>query len=132
MPLIIQSILVLKKKLWAPLPIPYEHWQKRLAETKPFLYIFDDTLIGFIELLPTGYIDCFYVKPEYQGNSVGKNLLIYVIKMAESNGIKTLTVNASIIVKPLFEKFNFVLKSKNEHRRGNEILINYTMSLSLI
>lgn len=50
---------------WAGLSIDYKLWEKRLEETKPFLAIINNQLVGFAEFY-NDYIDCFYVDYKFQ------------------------------------------------------------------
>jgi putative acetyltransferase len=50
---------------WAPTPIDYEKWQKRLEKRKPFVVIINHLIVGFAELEKDGHIDCFYVHKNY-------------------------------------------------------------------
>lgn len=115
---------------WAKPNIDYEAWEKRLNKTKPYLAVIDDTLVGFAEFYDD-YIDCFYVHHEYQGQGVGKALINHILDIASKNGIKKLRVDASITAKAFFESFGFVETCKNEIKRDNQILINYSLELNL-
>lgn len=115
---------------WANPSIDYKSWEDRLSTTKPYLSIIDNTLVGFTEFYED-YIDCFYVHYKYQGKGVGKELLNHIFKIAKQNGIKTLRVDASITAKPFFEKFGFKELRKNLVSRGNQELVNYSLTLNL-
>jgi len=117
-----------QKQVWAPLPIDYQRWQKRLAESKPYLMMLDNRVVGFIALEKDGHINCTYVKAEFQNKGVGQKLLNFVIEVAKDKDLKRLYVEASIVAKPLFEKFNFKVDKENEIIRNNIVLINYSMS----
>lgn len=116
---------------WANPNIDYNSWEKRLDKTKPYLAVIDNTLVGFTEFYDD-YIDCFYVHHEYQGQGVGKALVNHILEIASENGIKKLRVDASITAKAFFESFGFVQTSKNEVKRDNQVLINYSLELKLI
>ncbi|MFA9374506.1 MAG: GNAT family N-acetyltransferase [Poseidonibacter sp.] len=115
---------------WANPNIDYDSWKKRLDKTKPYLALIDDTLVGFVEFYDD-YIDCFYVHHEYQGQGIGKVLMNHILDIASKNGIKILSVDASITAKAFFETFGFEEVSKNEVKRDNQILINYSLELNL-
>ena len=115
---------------WANPNINYESWEKRLDRTKPYLAVIDDNLVGFAEFYDD-YIDCFYVHHEYQGQGVGKALMNHILDIASKNGIKIVRVDASITAKAFFESFGFVETRKNEIKRDNQVLINYTLELNL-
>lgn len=116
-----------QKSAWAPLPINYEQWSARLAIKQPFILLINNKVAGFIELEESGYIDCAYVLPKYQKQGVATALVNYVLSACEHLNITSIHVDASIIAKPLFKKFGFVIQQKNEVKRNNVILINYTM-----
>jgi len=119
-----------QKEAWAPLPIDYLKWYERLTIKKPYMALLNKQVVGFIEL-EHDIIDCAYVHPEHQGKGIGSALVNHVTSLAEKSDVTILSVNASIIAKPLFEKLGFLIESKNEVIRNNVLLTNYTMSLSL-
>ena len=51
--------------------------------------------------------------------------------MAKQAELKELTVEASKVAKPFFEKMGFVSIKKNKIKRSGVILVNYSMSLNL-
>ena len=116
-----------QKNAWAPQPIDYNKWEKRLARTKPFILLINNQVAGFMELEVDGHIDCAYVHPNYQRQGVASSLLKHVIELAEKTDLKELTVEASIVAKPFFEAFGFVMKNQNKVIRNGVVLINYSM-----
>lgn len=121
-----------QKSVWAPYPIDYQKWQTRLILKSPYLLLINERIAGFIELEDDGHIDCMYVLPTFQRKNVGSELLKYVINKAKARSIKQLYVEASLIAKPLFERFGFVSKQKNNVSINNIVLENYTMTLTLL
>lgn len=120
-----------QKDAWAPAPINYSEWVKRLGEKRPYLLILNDEVAGFIELESDGHIDCAYVAPKFQRKGVATNLLNYVMAVAKNLGLKQLYVEASIVAKPLFEKAGFSVENENHVIRHNIVLINYSMRVEL-
>ena len=121
----------LQKNAWAPLPIDYERWRSRLNKTKPILLTVNNNVVGFAELNANGHIDCFYVSPSYQRQGAGCKLLKYLITFAKKNQLTYLTVDASIVAKPLFENFQFAVEKENMVIRQGLELVNYSMYLIL-
>ncbi len=117
-----------QKKSWAPAPIDYDKWSERLSFKKPFLLLINNQVAGFIELESDGHIDCAYVSPKFQRRGVGTSLLKYIMCIANQLAIEQLYVEASIIARPLFEKFGFSVQHENKVIRNNVILVNYTMN----
>lgn len=120
-----------QKNAWAPFPIDYVSWGKRLEFKRPYLLLINDQLAGFIELESDGHIDCAYVSPMFQRKGVATTLLKFVVDKAKALGLKLLYVEASIVAKPLFEKFGFVLDKENRIIRNTVVLNNYSMHIKL-
>ena len=120
-----------QKYAWAAYPVDYGAWQSRLALTKPYLLFIDGDVAGFIELAPDGHIDCLYVSPVFQRKGVATALLNHVICVANKRGIEQLYAEVSLIAKPLFEKFGFLLQHENNVVRNTVELVNFTMSKRL-
>jgi len=94
-----------QKIAWAPSPIDYLFWEKRLELKRPYLLLINNQLAGFIELESDGHIDCAYVSPIFQRKGVATRLLKHVINEAKNQKLERLYVEASIVAKPLFERF---------------------------
>jgi len=120
-----------QKSAWAPSPINYASWEKRLELKRPYLLLINDQLAGFIELESDGHIDCAYVSPIFQRKGVATTMLKYVVNKAKNRGLKLLYVEASIVAKPLFEKFAFVSEKENKVIRNGIVLNNYSMHIKL-
>ncbi|MBJ7536267.1 GNAT family N-acetyltransferase [Marinomonas sp. C1424] len=116
---------------WAPTPPDYAMWKTRLEQTKPYVAMIGDVIVGFIELELDGHIDCMYVHKDYQRQGVAKALFTYARDVAIKNGCKTMHVEASILAKTFFEKMGFEVQSKNIVVRNHQELINYSMNDSL-
>ena len=50
-------------------------WADRLARKKPFVAALDEQIVGMAEIEEDGFIDYFYVHPQWQGRGIGKALL---------------------------------------------------------
>lgn len=113
---------------WAPLPVDYDKWSQKLAAQPPFVAVIDDRVVGFISLDEVGYIDWAFTHKDYQRKGIASKLYWYLEQQAIELGIKELSVKASYFARPFFEKFGFNVLSRNENPRGDQILINFTMS----
>jgi putative acetyltransferase len=125
-----------QKSAWAPLKIDYPFWQTRFANTQPWVARMAGRPVGFAELIcfpekSAGYIDCFYVHPDAQGQGVGRALLNQLIHKAKEQGLTHLTTDASLAAVPFFSAFEFVEGQRNTHQRAGEVLVNVTMSRAL-
>ncbi len=115
-----------QRKAWSP-ELRYEFWQSRIVKTKPYVAEADGRVIGFIELKADGHIDCFYVHPEYQRKGVAQALFNYASAAARSLGLGDLSVEASKLARPFFEKQGFTLVRENTVVIRDVALINYSM-----
>ena len=118
-------------RAWAPLPIDYDDWKKRLAHHRPWVAVLHSTPIGFISLLPNGEVGLAYIHRAFQRRGVASKLYEAVENEAHSNGIKHLHVEASHAAKPLFERLGYDVTDCNRvERRGME-LTNWKMKKAL-
>jgi putative acetyltransferase len=83
------------KDAWAPTPVNYERWIKRLNEKKPFLAVIENHVAGFIELEADGHIDCVYTHPDFQGKGVASTLYEHLLKEAKSRNINRLDLKGA-------------------------------------
>lgn len=119
------------KQAWAPTPINYERWSKRLNKSKTFIAVIENRVAGFIELDADGHIDCTYTHPDFQGKGVASALYEHLLVQAKSKNIKRLYVEASLIAKPFFEHRGFSVVKKNEVQRNGLTLVNFSMEKHL-
>ncbi|MDD2383818.1 MAG: GNAT family N-acetyltransferase [Sulfurospirillaceae bacterium] len=116
-----------QQEAWAHTPPNYPYWKKRLALKKPFVAVFEESIVGFIELEVDGHIDCAYTHPYYQKRGVMTKLYAYIEALAYQKGIKRLYVEASLVSQSFFEKRGFVLLHHNVLTRNGCVLMNATM-----
>ena len=120
-----------QQEAWAPTPVDYDFWRKRLTSTRPFVATSGGVVVGFVELLSDGYIDCLYVHKDHQGSGIAGYLMQQVFEQAKIQGLNSLYVDASDLAMPLFKKYGFKLfESKRRSLRG-QLLSQHRMSLDL-
>jgi len=120
-----------QKAAWAPKPVDVAQWQKRLAQTQPFVLLIEQQVAGFMELEQHGHIDCAYVHPTYQRQGVASALFEQVRQVATRKQLTQLTVEASLVATPFFEKLGFTVTNQNKVVRKSLVLINNSMSLKI-
>ena len=116
-----------EQEAWCPTPPDYQMWLKRLDNTQPWMAIFGSRLAGFIELKDDGYIDCFYVHPDFQKRGIARKLYDHILDLAHQKKLSQLSVDASKVAMPIFKKWGFIIKQANKISRENQVLINYHM-----
>lgn len=125
-----QLYSVEQKLAWAPLPINYQLWRKRLRPERCYLALDGANLLGFIEL-EGDYIDCFYVAPRYQGQRVGWKLYQHVESLARQQHQPRLRVDASLVAKGFFFQQGFEQVSSNQVARNGQMLTNVSLQKPL-
>ena len=106
-----------------------KHWETRCDKKRPFVFIRNTEVAGFIELDQDGHIDCMYVHPKYKRKGVASELVDHAVNAAFELGLDRVFVEASICAKPVFENKGFrVLEEKEVTIRGVS-LTNYNMEL---
>jgi len=116
-----------QKAAWAPEPIDYEYWSRRLEQKRPWLAFIDGHVAGFIELDTDGHIDCTYVHPDFQRRSVATALYRHLETEVLKRGIKRLYVEASLVAEPFFIRQGFQHVAENSVERRGVTLHNFTM-----
>ncbi len=86
-------------------------------------------MTGFIELLPDGYIDCFYCHPA--GNGTGSQLYGALEVEAIQEGIAHLRVHASEPARRFFLHRGFIDAGRQQVQRNGVTLHNFMMKKQL-
>ena len=94
---------------WAPHDRDMGEWSDRLAAQIPFVAIMEGVPVGMAELEDTGFIDYFYVHPEFQGIGVGKALLAAIENEALRMGVRQVDADVSVTAEPFFSAMGFTI-----------------------
>lgn len=94
---------------WAPHDQDMKQWADRLASTNPFVTIVEGQIVGMAEIATDGFIDYFYVHPQWQGRGIGKALLAVVESEAARLGVSLVYANVSITAKSFFLSRGFYI-----------------------
>ncbi len=123
------------QEAWAPTPPDYPFWKARL-ETNGLRQTFIATVAGetvaFMEYLPdeqenSGYIDCTYTHPDYQGKGIAGALYRHLEAHAQKQKTKFLKVDASKAAEPFFLRRGFIAGQENHVLRHGQTLTNVSM-----
>ncbi len=100
-----------------------KYYQEHLAkETHCAYLVFDENefvgagAISFFEVMPTycnpsgkkAYIMNMYTKPNYRRNGIAYKLLDMLVKESKKRGISYITLEATLMGRPLYEKYGFI------------------------
>ena len=69
--------------------------------------------------------------PDFQKRGIARKLYDHVLDLANQKKISQLSVDASKVAMPIFQKWGFKIKRANKISRKNQVLINYHMYKSL-
>jgi putative acetyltransferase len=116
-----------QKQAWAPTSPDYAQWCLRLARNKTYLAIINNKVAGFIALELNGHIDCIFTHPEHEGKGVACLLYSNIEIFAKARNMEGLSIEASIVAKPFFERRGFVVQHKNRVEKSGQILTNFSM-----
>ena len=79
-----------------------KEWAERLREKNPFVAVVDGRIVGMAEIEGDGFIDYFYVHPDWQGRGIGKVLLARLEGEAGKVGVKVIFADVSVTAKGFF------------------------------
>jgi len=116
---------------WAPLPIDYLHWHERFNTHSVHVAEVDGVVAGFTAMEPNGYIDWIYTHSDFQRRGVAAALYAFLERQARGLGLACLTVHASHVAKPFFERQGFVSVGENRVERNGVALTNWSMEKRL-
>ena len=125
-----------KLNAWSSAPRSAKYWQIQYKQNKAWLMLDNQQVIGFIGLEThfkyQGYIDCLYVHPSYQNLGIASALLEHLQHWAMQQHYPNLSVDASYLSKPLFEKMGFSLQQKSYQQKRGQTLGGFYMEKRLI
>lgn len=116
---------------WAPDDVCDQRWMDKIASIKPVVAVIGETIVGYTDLQPDGYIDHFYTHHAWQGHGVGTCMLNYLKNLATQLGINRLYSHVSITARPFFEKHGFELVRQRRLETRGQSLINYELACFL-
>ena len=120
-----------QREAWASRADDEAAFGARLGEALTLLAVIDGTIAGFATLKGGEEIDMLFVDPEFARQGVGRALVEALTKLAQARGAKRLTVEASDVARPLFDRQGFSAQKRNLVRVGDQWLANTTMTKTL-
>jgi len=80
----------------------------------------NNEIIGILEVKNKDHISLFFVKKEFHGKGIGKQLFNNYIKALkqDNNGIKKITVNSSFFAEIIYSKMGFIKTDEAQERDG--------------
>jgi putative acetyltransferase len=96
-----------QSKAWAPSPKQGPEWAKRLDQQHVILAQRDADILGFMSIVPGGYVDFAYIRPRAQGRGLFRKLFTAILTQANAQGDTELSTHASLMAQPAFAAMGF-------------------------
>ncbi|MGF1754155.1 GNAT family N-acetyltransferase [Vibrio makurazakiensis] len=116
---------------WAPTDFDPVLWKSRMDRITPYVAEINGVAVGYADLQLDGMIDHFFCHFEYQGKSVGKALMSYIVAEAEKKGIVRLFSEVSHTARPFYEHFGFAVVEQQSIEVRGQALTNFIMERRL-
>ena len=116
---------------WIAEPRKGKAWNQRL-ETQHIIVIENpQSLVGFMSLTLTGYVDFAYIRPAFQQQGLFRRLYTQIEIRARELGLKKLTTHASLMARPAFKAVGFDKAQKETVERDGIALERFSMQKTL-
>ncbi|BEP94075.1 GNAT family N-acetyltransferase [Acidovorax sp. sif1233] len=115
---------------WAPPQHDAAQWAARMRANQPFVAQAADgnAIAGFADLQPTGYIDQFFVAPDWAGQGVARALMAHIHAQAARRGIARLHADVSLAAESFFAASGFEVLARQHAERQGVVLRNARMA----
>ena len=117
-------------RAWAPDDIDDARWTSRIRGINPFVAIVDGDIAGYADVQADGYIDHFFMHPDYQRQGIGTALMARL--QAEAQGLDRLYSHVSDTARPFFECHGFLVAKRQLLEINGQTLANQVMERSLL
>jgi GNAT superfamily N-acetyltransferase len=126
----------IKKNAWSNAPRSCKYWQLRLRRNQTWVMNTDEhQVIGFISVATSftqqGYIEYLYVSPQYQQQGIASALLQTLQTWCRQQSFRQLSVDASYLSRPVFEKAGFTLCHPSYQRKLGQTLNGFLLTKPL-
>lgn len=93
--------------------------------------IMDGQIVGTATLLD-GEIKRVFVDPKFQGQGIGRELMLSLITEARAQGLRSVSLDASLVSRGMYERLGFRFLRDGRHDLGNGLVLDYyLMALDL-
>lgn len=116
---------------WASRVEDMEAFSANLAGMTTILAETEGETVGFASLKDDTHIEMLYVLPDAARQGIGKALVNVMELLAQKRGAEALSVDASEVAVPLFEKLGYEAQKRNTVMVEDEWLANTTMKKAL-
>ena len=82
-------------------------WDSRIDANRPWVVEINGQPVAFADLQQTGYIDQFFVAPDFAGQGIGAALMRHLLDIASARRLPALFSHVSLTAQPFFAHFGF-------------------------
>jgi putative acetyltransferase len=118
---------------WAgPEDVDLGEWNSRRMAAHTFVAVVAGEVVGFADFRDDGVLDMLFVRPEWGGRGIARQLVDMVKRKAKAAGLRSLRTFASRTARPAFERFGFtVVADRPDNTVRGQIVPNYEMRCDL-
>ena len=116
---------------WAPEVPDSEAWHARMSGRCTLVAEKDGEAVGFAELERDGHLDMLYLRKDAVGRGVSSRLYLAVEQVVRKRELGRILTEASIMVRPFFERQGFRVVGEQAAARRGARLTNFAMEKSL-
>lgn len=102
-------------------------WHQRRSSRATLVATVDDEAAGFSDVDIEGFIDMLFVAPRFGRRGIATRLLREVESRAREVGARSLSVDASVVARPLLERLGFSVEAEQQPELRGVRLVNYRM-----
>ncbi|MCA1857004.1 GNAT family N-acetyltransferase [Massilia oculi] len=100
---------------WAPHVLDaasLQSWDSRIDANRPWVVEINGQPVAFADLQQTGYIDQFFVAPDFSGQGVGGALMRHLLERASAYRMPALFSHVSLTAQAFFAHFGFQIEQE--------------------
>lgn len=133
--------------VWAPEEFDADRWESYMGRLQPFVAEVDGQIAGYADINKVesaqychvidhadtewGYLDHFFVAPEFGRLGVGNALMNAIHERAKAMGLNLLQVHASLSAQGFFERWGFTVVLQEFVERAGQTLERHYMEKRL-
>lgn len=108
---------------WAPRERDLSQWDRSFQGHMSLVAVEGETLLGFGDITPAGYLDRLFVHKDHQGKGIGTALCSRLEAMVQG----PVVAHVSLTARPFFERRGYRLVRPQQVERRGVFLPNYVM-----
>lgn len=122
-----------QREAWAPCAEMHDKpaWTARICVAIGYFASVDEEPAGFIVLEETGYLDLFFVRPDFRKAGIASLLYTTAIDAAAAQGLTRLSTHASHLARRFLERQGWQVRKREVVERNGVQLERFDMTLDL-